>query len=69
MLSIMQIQGIDVFSREYIMNELKVKNNKNKVIIGQFLKVYKKKEKKYKRRLVEQDKLLKKSLTLSIEMQ
>lgn len=46
MLAIMDIENVEVFSREYIMNDLKNKNVKNKMMISKFSKQYKRKQRK-----------------------
>jgi hypothetical protein len=46
----MDIEEIEVYSRDYIMEELQRKNTINKQMIKKYIQVYKKKEKKYKHR-------------------
>lgn len=49
-LAIMDIEDVEVYSRDYIMEELQRKNTVNKQIIKKYIQIYKKKAKKHKNR-------------------
>lgn len=44
----MDIEDVEVYSRDYIMEELQRKNNINKQMIKKYIQVYKKKAKKHR---------------------